>query len=45
MAGRTMSIAYVGNGKGTNRYHIPFVPARPEQWRIADRRRLLRGIM
>ena len=45
MTKRMLNIAYVGNGKSTNRYHIPFVLARPEQWRIADRRRLLRGIM
>ena len=35
MTKRMLNIAYVGNGKSANRYHIPFVLARPEQWRVA----------
>ena len=31
---RQLTVAYIGNGRSTNRYHIPFVLTRPKQWRI-----------
>lgn len=34
MADRIVSIGFIGNGKGTNRYHMPFSLALPEQFRI-----------
>lgn len=29
-----LTIAYIGNGKSTNRYHLPFVLTRPETFRV-----------
>lgn len=34
MPKRVVNIAYVGNGKSANRYHMPYVLARPETFRI-----------
>ncbi|WP_127842949.1 Gfo/Idh/MocA family oxidoreductase [Actinomyces wuliandei] len=34
MARRILSIGFIGNGKGTNRYHIPFSQALPEKFRV-----------
>lgn len=31
---RILTIAYIGNGKSTNRYHIPFVLTRRDKIRI-----------
>ena len=31
---RQMVIAYIGNGKSANRYHIPFVLTRKDNMRI-----------
>lgn len=35
MQKKILNIAYIGNGKSTNRYHAPFVLARPEIFRIS----------
>ena len=35
MSERVLNIAYLGNGKSANRYHIPFVLTRPEKFRVA----------
>lgn len=35
MPGTPLSIAYLGNGKSTNRYHVPFVLDRPELFRVS----------
>ena len=32
--GRIMNVAFIGNGKSTNRYHAPFILNRPETMRI-----------
>ena len=32
---RILNIAYVGNGKSANRYHIPFALDRPDKFRVA----------
>ena len=32
---RILNIAYIGNGKSANRYHIPFALDRPEKFRVA----------
>ncbi|NTW38363.1 MAG: Gfo/Idh/MocA family oxidoreductase [Cellulomonadaceae bacterium] len=29
-----LTLAYIGNGKSANRYHIPFVRTRPEKFRV-----------
>lgn len=29
-----LTIGYIGNGKSTNRYHMPFVMTRPEKFRV-----------
>src|SRR6476620_6898213 len=29
-----LNVAFIGNGKSTNRYHAPFLLARPEKFRI-----------
>ena len=34
MADRILNIGFIGNGKGTNRYHAPFSLARPQKFRI-----------
>lgn len=34
MQGRALNVAYIGNGKSANRYHIPYVLARQEKFRI-----------
>ena len=34
MANRIINIGFIGNGKGTNRYHMPFSLALPEKFRI-----------
>ena len=34
MAGRILNIGFIGNGKGTNRYHAPFSLALPDKFRI-----------
>ena len=34
MQGRALNIAYIGNGKSANRYHIPYVLTRQEKFRI-----------
>ena len=34
MAERILNIGFIGNGKGTNRYHAPFSLALPEKFRI-----------
>ncbi len=34
MADRVLNLAFIGNGKSTNRYHAPFVLTRPEEFRI-----------
>ncbi len=34
MADRMLNIGYIGNGKGTNRYHAPFALDRPNKFRI-----------
>lgn len=34
MAERILTIGFIGNGKGTNRYHAPFSLALPEKFRI-----------
>lgn len=34
MQGRTLNVAYIGNGKSANRYHIPYVLARQDKFRI-----------
>ena len=34
MSDRILNIAYIGNGKSANRYHMPYVLARPEEFRI-----------
>lgn len=34
MSKRVVNIAYVGNGKSANRYHMPYVLNRPETFRI-----------
>lgn len=34
MVQRALNIAYIGNGKSTNRYHIPFVLDRPELFTV-----------
>ena len=34
MSDRTLNIAYIGNGKSANRYHIPYVLDRPERFRV-----------
>ena len=34
MGDRVLTIGYIGNGKATNRYHAPFVLARPDKFRI-----------
>ena len=34
MAGRIINIGFIGNGKGANRYHIPFSMALPEKFRV-----------
>ena len=34
MADRILNIGFIGNGKGTNRYHAPFSLARPNKFRI-----------
>ena len=34
MADRQLTLAYLGNGKGANRYHIPFAMALPELFRV-----------
>lgn len=35
MADRIVNVAYIGNGKSTNRYHVPFVLARPQKFRVS----------
>lgn len=35
MGDRVLNIAYIGNGKSTNRYHVPFVQVRPDKFRVA----------
>ena len=34
MAERVLNIGFVGNGKGANRYHIPFSQALPQKFRV-----------
>jgi predicted dehydrogenase len=34
MSDRILNVAYIGNGKSANRYHAPFVLARPKKFRI-----------
>ena len=34
MSGRILNIGFIGNGKGTNRYHAPFSLALPDKFRI-----------
>ena len=34
MADRILNIGFIGNGKGTNRYHAPFSLALPDKFRI-----------
>ncbi len=34
MADRILNIGFIGNGKGTNRYHAPFSLALPEKFRV-----------
>ena len=34
MADRIVNIGFIGNGKGANRYHIPFSQALPEKFRV-----------
>ena len=34
MTNRIINIGFIGNGKGTNRYHMPFSLALPEKFRI-----------
>ena len=34
MPDRIVTLAYIGNGKSTNRYHAPFVLDRPDEFRI-----------
>ena len=34
MADRILNIGFIGNGKGANRYHIPFSLALPDKFRI-----------
>ncbi|MBR1828866.1 MAG: Gfo/Idh/MocA family oxidoreductase, partial [Atopobiaceae bacterium] len=34
MADRILNIGFIGNGKGSNRYHAPFSLALPEKFRI-----------
>ena len=34
MAERILNIGFIGNGKGANRYHMPFSQALPEKFRI-----------
>ena len=34
MSDRIVTVGYIGNGKSANRYHAPFVLARPEKFRI-----------
>ena len=34
MAHRVLNLAFIGNGKSTNRYHAPFVLTRPEEFRV-----------
>lgn len=34
MANRVLNMAFIGNGKSTNRYHAPFVLTRPDEFRI-----------
>ena len=34
MADRILNIGFIGNGKGANRYHIPFSQALPEKYRV-----------
>jgi predicted dehydrogenase len=34
MSDRILNLAYLGNGKSTNRYHIPFVLERPDKFRV-----------
>ena len=35
MSDRIVNVAYIGNGKSANRYHIPFVLNRPEKFRVS----------
>ena len=34
MQNRKLAIGYIGNGKSTNRYHLPFVLNRPDKIRV-----------
>jgi predicted dehydrogenase len=34
MADRILNVAYIGNGKSANRYHIPYVLDRPDKFRV-----------
>ena len=34
MADRILNIGFIGNGKGANRYHMPFSLVLPEKFRI-----------
>ena len=34
MEDRILNIGFIGNGKGTNRYHVPFSQALPDKFRI-----------